>query len=132
MRRLFLAVLMSGLLAVMLSGVAAAGKYVDYGWGLGPNQGEASKVVKVEGPYFCSCTPVPSKKYEGGFGTSVMFEGKAHLYGVTVKSGNGAWFKLAYKGCGRYEIYGNKDISNFVIWTCPCGPSAPGDYYIVK
>ena len=129
MRPLCLAVLMGGLLAVMLSGVAAAGEYVDYGWGFGPNQGEASKVVPVEGPDIDTCTPVPSRKYEGGFGKSVTIEGTAHLYGVTVKSGKDAWFELADEGCGKYEIYGDKDISNLVIWTCPF---AGGDYYIVK
>ena len=132
MRRLSMAVLMSGLLAMMLSGVAAAGKYVDHGWGHGPNQGEASKVMKLQGPDTCTCDPVPSKKYEGDFGKSVSIEGSAHLYGVTVKSGKSAWFELVYQGCGRYDIQGDKDISNLVIWTCPCGPSVTGDYYIVK
>jgi hypothetical protein len=133
MRRLSMAVLMSGLLTVMLSGVAAAGKYVDYyGWGYGPNQGEASKVVKLEGPDTCTCEPVPSKKYEGDFGKTVTIEGSAQLYGVTVKSGRDARFELVYQGCGRYDIQGDKDISNLVIWTCPCGPSVTGDYYIVK
>ena len=52
--------------------------------------------------------------------------GQAHLYGVTVKSGKGATFELVYNSCGKYEIVGTKDISNFVIWTCPCVPNGAG------
>jgi hypothetical protein len=125
-KRLMAALLMSSLLAVMLSGVVAAGKYVDYGWGPGPNQGEASKVVKVLGPYSIKCTPVPGVKQEGDFGKIVMIEPKAYLYGVTVKSGKDATFELVDKGCGKYEIRGTKDISNFVVWTCPWFPNGNG------
>jgi hypothetical protein len=120
MKRMIMALVMSGLLAAMLSGVAAAGgKTVDYGWGDGPNQGEESKVVLVPGPAFCTCVPVPSMKYEGSFGKIESIDPDGSLYGVSVKSGKNAEFKLVYVGCGKYEIRGTKDISNFVIWTCP-------------
>jgi hypothetical protein len=127
-RRLLLAALTIGLLAAMLPGTALAGdKTVDYGWGAGPNQGEVSKVVLVPGPFTCPCTtPVPSEKYEGYFGTSVMIESDVTICGATVKSGRDAEFWLEYKGCGEYELYGTKDISNYVIWTCPCLANGAG------
>jgi hypothetical protein len=44
-----------------------------------------------------------------------------------VKSGNNANFNLHVEGWdnGKYwvKIYGDKDISNFVVWTCPCVPN---------
>ena len=127
-KRLLMALLTIGLLAAMLPGTAlAGGKMVDYGWGPGPNQGEASKVIPLRNYDVNCCVPVASKKYEGGFGTWKYIKASAPIYGVTVKSGKDAHFDLKVIGWkdGKYwvKIYGDKDISNFVVWTCPCYPN---------
>ena len=123
-KRLFMVLLTIGLLAAMAPGTAlAGGKTVDYGWGPGPNQGEFSKVIPLRNDAVNCCVPVASKKYEGDFGTWKYIKASAPIYGVTVKSGKNAnfWLKDIGWKYGKYwvKIYGDKDISNFVIWTCP-------------
>ena len=117
-KRLLMAVLTIGLLAAMLPGVALAN---DNG---APNQGDPSKVVKVEAPWGC-CDPIPGNKVEGGnLGRYEKIWSYYPIDFVTVKSGNGASFWLHDSGYdyGKYwvEIKGTKDISNYVVWTCPC------------
>jgi hypothetical protein len=130
-KRLLMVLLTIGLLAAMAPGTALAGdKTVDYGWGPGPNQGDMSKVIPLRNYGVNCCTPVPSHKYEGDFGTYKWVYAYAPIYGVTVKSGKNADFDLYVKGWhnGKYwvKIYGDKDISNFVVWTCPCGANGAG------
>jgi hypothetical protein len=123
-KRLLMALLTIGLLAAMLPGAALAGH--DNPYGDGPNQGRPDMVLKVEAQWGC-CVPVASKKYEGDFGTYQKVWSYSPIDFVSVKSGKDAYVKWSssWKEGSKYYVAFklSKDISNFVIWTCPCVPS---------
>jgi hypothetical protein len=98
-----------GGLAAAVAAPAAAG-YV--------NQGDRDKVLKVYGPAKCN-DPVPGKKVEGGLGTVIQFSSYAPIAKVTIKSGKGAYVVYKYIGTYYGKVKLSKDVSNYVVWTCP-------------
>ena len=84
-----------------------------------PNQGDPSKVLKVDNPHVSCQSPVPGKKVEGNFGRYIEVYANAPIDFVTVKSGQGAsvvYASFQYKS-GKIKL--SKDVSNYVVWTCP-------------
>jgi hypothetical protein len=97
------------LLAVAIAVPAALGNV---------NQGDPSKVLTVYGPAKCDY-PVPGKKIEGGLGHVIHFSSYHPIAKVTIKSGQGAY--VVWKDIGTYygKVKLSKDVSNYVVWTCP-------------
>jgi hypothetical protein len=87
--------------------------------GEAPNQGDPDKVIKVDNPNVWCKYPVPGKKVEGGFGQTIHVSGSHPIDFVTIKSGQGAY--VVYKAFDKYwgKIKLSKDVSNYVVWTCP-------------
>jgi hypothetical protein len=116
-KRVALSLLTVGLVALLLPGAVAAG-----GSGA-PNQGDPSKVLTVDNPYEY-CDAVPGYKVEGDFGQYIKIWSKDPIDFVTVKSGRDASVLWSDTGedYGKYWIKFklSKDISNYVVWTCPC------------
>jgi hypothetical protein len=133
-KRILMALLTVGLLAAMLPGAAIAGeKTVDYPWGSGPNQGkyDATKFVVVPGGASC-CEPISGEKVEGDLGRYQKVYSYYPIAFISVKSGKDVELKWSYAGFdydkGKYyvEFKLTKDISNYVVWTCPCVPNGVG------
>ena len=128
-KRLLMALLTIGLLAAVLPGAALAGdRTVEYPWGNGPNQGkyDEAKFVVVPGGASC-CTPVYGTKVEGGnLGRYEKVYSEYPIAFISVKSGKGVelkWSNDGYsssKGMWYVTFKLTKDISNYVVWTCPC------------
>lgn len=85
----------------------------------GPNQGDPSKVIKVNNPKVWCKAPVPGPKVEGGLGRTITFSASNPIDFVTVKSGEGAFVVSKWFGIKKGKITLNKDVSNYVVWTCP-------------
>ena len=116
MRSRFVVVVLGVLLAVAV--VAAQAGAVDV-----PNQGDPSKVLKVNNPNVSCDDPVPTEKVEGDFTQRIKVWSKYPIDYVTVKSGKNAYVVSSDFGTymGKYwaEIKLSKDVSNYVIWKCP-------------
>jgi hypothetical protein len=84
-----------------------------------PNQGDPDKVIKVNNPNVWCAYPVPGKKFEGDFGQTIHVSASSPIDFVTVKSGKDAY--VVYKTFDTYwgKIKLSKDVSNYVVWTCP-------------
>ena len=97
-------------LAVVAAPAAAGGA---------PNQGDPDKVLKVDNPNVWCDYPVPGKKVEGDFGRTISVYSSNPIDFVTVKSGQGAYVVFATfdKFWGKIKL--SKDVSNYVVWTCP-------------
>jgi hypothetical protein len=87
--------------------------------GNAPNQGDPDKVIKVDNPNVWCADPVPGKKIEGGLGQTIHVSASQKIDFVTIKSGQGAY--VVYKTFDKYwgKIKLSKDVSNYVVWTCP-------------
>jgi hypothetical protein len=84
-----------------------------------PNQGDPDKVIRVDNPNVWCEHPVPGNKHEGDFGQTIHVSAGNPIDFVTVKSGQGAY--VVYKTFDKYwgKIKLSKDVSNYVVWTCP-------------
>jgi hypothetical protein len=113
-RRLAARILAVAMLVAMLPSAAVA--HV--------NQGDPSKVLLVNKVYVdCGPDAVPGKKIEGDLGSKITFKSVNPIDYVTVKSGKKAkveWSAFWYEN-GKFwgTIQLNKDVSNYVVWTCP-------------
>lgn len=90
-----------------------------------PNQGDPSKVLTVDNPNVKCAEPVPGAKVEGGLGRTIKVSASDPIDFVTVKSGSGAEVVSASFGTTWGKITLSKDVSNYVVWTCPkkkCDP----------
>ena len=58
-------------------------------------------------------------KVEGNLGTTISFSAAAPIDFVTVKSGQGAVVVSAQFDTTSGQITLSKDVSNYVVWTCP-------------
>ena len=89
--------------------------------GNAPNQGDPSKVLKVDNPHVSCAYPQPGPKIEGGLKRYITFYANAPIDFVTVKSGEKA--SVIHAWFDRYEFKGTikvtQDVSNYVVWTCP-------------
>ena len=63
--------------------------------------------------------PKAGKKVEGNFGRTITVKASAPIDFVTVKSGRGAYVVSAYFSGYSGTIKLSKDVSNYVVWTCP-------------
>jgi hypothetical protein len=104
-------ILAGSLLAAMLPATALAG---------GVNQGDASKVITVDDPLVDCADPVPSEKVEGDMGRWIHGSSNDPIDKVTVKSGRGAEEVYSSFYGDSFSIKLSKDVSNYVVWTCPC------------
>jgi hypothetical protein len=104
-------ILAGGLLAAMLPATALAGDV---------NQGDASKVKTVENLDVDCAYPVPSDKVEGDMGRSIHGTSSDPIDKVTVKSGKDAEVVYSSFYGNSFYIKLSKDVSNYVVWTCPC------------
>jgi hypothetical protein len=112
MRSRFVAVVLGGLVTLAVSVAPATA-------GDGPNQGDPDKVLKVDNPNVWCKDPVPGKKIEGDLGQTIVVYASDPIDFVTVKSGKGAYVVFAKfdKFWGKIKL--SKDVSNYVVWTCP-------------
>jgi hypothetical protein len=87
----------------------------------GENQGNDSKVLTVDNPAVSCESPVAADKVEGDLGPTVEFTTDDPVDFVTVKSGNGAEVVSSSFGATGGSVTLSKDVSNYVVWTCPGG-----------
>jgi hypothetical protein len=109
---------MGKIAALVLGALLALAIAVPAAMGTAPNQGDPSKVLTVYGPAKCDC-PVPGQKIEGGLGRFIHFSSDSPIAKVTIKSGQGAY--VVWSSIGTYygKVKLSKDVSNYVVWTCP-------------
>jgi hypothetical protein len=112
MRSKLAALALGALLALALTaGPAVAGD--------APNQGDPDKVLTVDNPNVSCEYPEPGKKVEGDFGRKIHVWAKDPIDFVTVKSGRDAEVVFAEFDEFKGKIKLSKDVSNYVVWTCP-------------
>ena len=63
--------------------------------------------------------PTPGKKVEGNFGRTIKVSSYHPIDLVTVKSGEGAYVVSSWFDTYKGKITLSKDVSNYVVWTCP-------------
>jgi len=97
---------------VVLAGLSVSGLAV-------ANQGDPDKVLTVDNPNVSCASPVAGPKVEGNLGTTISFSAAAPIDFVTVKSGKGAVVVSAQFDTTSGQITLSKDVSNYVVWTCP-------------
>jgi hypothetical protein len=85
----------------------------------GPNQGDPDKVLTVNNKKVWCKYPKPGPKIEGGLGRTITFSASKPIDKVTVKSGEGAYVVSKWFDMKKGKITLNKDVSNYVVWTCP-------------
>src|SRR5512133_3240583 len=90
------------------------------------NQGDPDKVLTVDNPNVSCASPVAGPKVEGGLGTTISFSAGAPIDFVTVKSGEGAVVVSATFDTTSGTITLSKDVSNYVVWTCPPATTTSG------
>jgi hypothetical protein len=87
----------------------------------GPNQGNPYFVKKADNKYVSCAYPTPGKKFEGAYGRTIYVSAYDPIDYVTIKSGRDAYVVSTsfYDYGKKAKITMSKDVSNFVIWTCP-------------
>lgn len=113
---------MSKVTSVLLAGLVALGVSAPSALATdAPNQGDPSKITKVDNTKVWCKYPTPSAKVEGNFGRTISFHASRPIDFVTVKSGDGAWLVHSWFDSYRYKgtIKMSKDVSNYIVWTCP-------------
>jgi hypothetical protein len=118
-------VLVVGIVLAMtlLVGTAAAGTTC-------VNQGNPDMVLTANNCWVSCCSPMPGPKIEGCFGRCILVTSRCPIDFVTLKSGKDA--EVVWKQFGRWcngtywaKVCLSKDVSNYVVWTCPCCPCCP-------
>jgi len=92
----------------------------------GENQGNESKVLTVDNVAVSCASPAAADKVEGDLGRTVVFATEDPVDFVTVKSGNGATVVSSSFGATGGSVTLSKDVSNYVVWTCPGGEGGGG------
>jgi hypothetical protein len=105
------AVLLVGLVTLSYTGFALA------------DQGNPSKVLTVDNPNVSCESPVAGPKVEGELGPTIVVSAQDPIDFVTVKSGVGAVVVSAQFDTNQGQITLSKDLSSYVVWTCP--PTTP-------
>jgi hypothetical protein len=90
------------------------------------NQSDPDKVLTVDNPNVSCASPVAGPKVEGNLGTTISFSAAAPIDFVTVKSGQGAEVVSAEFDTTSGTITLSKDVSNYVVWTCPPATTTSG------
>ena len=104
---------------VVLAGLSVSGLAL-------ANQGDPDKVLTVDNPNVSCASPVAGPKVEGNLGTTITFSAGAPIDFVTVKSGKGAVVVSAAFDTTSGTITLSKDVSNYVVWTCPPATTTSG------
>lgn len=104
---------------VVLAGLSVSGLAL-------ANQGDPDKVLTVDNPNVSCASPVAGPKVEGNLGTTITFSAGAPIDFVTVKSGKGAVVVSATFDTTSGTITLSKDVSNYVVWTCPPATTTSG------
>src|SRR5512133_3441553 len=104
---------------VVLAGLSVSGLAL-------ANQGDPDKVLTVDNPNVSCASPVAGPKVEGNLGTTITFSAWAPIDFVTVKSGKGAVVVSATFDTTSGTITLSKDVSNYVVWTCPPATTTSG------
>src|SRR5918992_1479018 len=104
---------------VVLTGLSVSGLAL-------ANQGDPDKVLTVDNPNVSCASPVAGPKVEGGLGATISFSAAAPIDFVTVKSGKGAVVVSATFDTTSGTITLSKDVSNYVVWTCPPATTTSG------
>jgi hypothetical protein len=104
---------------VVLAGLSVSGLAL-------ANQGDPDKVLTVDNPNVSCASPVAGPKVEGNLGTTISFSAGAPIDFVTVKSGEGAVVVSATFDTTSGTITLSKDVSNYVVWTCPPATTTSG------
>ena len=104
---------------VVLAGLSVSGLAL-------ANQGDPDKVLTVDNPNVSCASPVAGPKVEGNLGTTISFSAGAPIDFVTVKSGKGAVVVSATFDTTSGTITLSKDVSNYVVWTCPPATTTSG------
>jgi hypothetical protein len=114
-RRAFLlaAAILVGLVTLSFTGLALA------------EQGNPSKVLTVDNPNVSCESPVPGPRVEGELGQTIVVSAVDPIDFVTVKSGVGAVVVSAQFDTNQGQITLSKDISSYVVWTCPPTTTTP-------
>lgn len=105
------AVLLVGLATLSYTGLALA------------DQGNPAKVLTVDNPNVSCESPVQGPKVEGELGPTIIVSAEDPIDFVTVKSGVDAVVVSAQFDTNQGQITLSKEISNYVVWTCP--PTTP-------
>jgi hypothetical protein len=105
------AVLLMGLVTLSYTGLALA------------DQGNPAKVLTVDDPNVSCESPVHGPKVEGDLGPTIIVSAEDPIDFVTVKSGVDAVVVSAQFDTNQGQITLSKDISSYVVWTCP--PTTP-------
>jgi hypothetical protein len=87
------------------------------------DQGNQSKVLTVDNPNVSCESPVAGPKVEGELGRTIVVSAEDPIDFVTVKSGVGAVVVSAQFDTSQGQITLSKDVSSYVVWTCP--PTTP-------
>jgi hypothetical protein len=90
------------------------------------SQGDPDKVLTVDNPNVSCASPVAGPQVEGQLGTTISFSAAAPIDFVTVKSGQGAVVVSAQFDTTTGQITLSKDVSNYVVWTCPPATTTTG------
>src|SRR5215218_1162245 len=104
---------------VVLAGLSVSGLAL-------ANQGDPDKVLTVDNPNVSCASPVAGPTVEGNLGTTISFSAGAPIDFVTVKSGEGAVVVSATFDTTSGTITLSKDVSNYVVWTCPPATTPSG------
>jgi hypothetical protein len=107
------AVLLVGLVTLSYAGLALA------------EQADPSKVLTVDNPNVSCESPVAGTKVEGELGRTITVSAEDPIDFVRVKSGVGAVVVSAQFDTNRGQITLSKDVSSYVVWTCPPTTTTP-------
>jgi hypothetical protein len=89
------------------------------------NEGNPSMVLTVDNQNVSCESPVQGPKIEGDFGQTIVVSAEDPIDFVTVKSGVGAFVVSAEFDTNQGQITLSKDISGYVVWTCPSTTPPP-------
>jgi hypothetical protein len=84
---------------------------------------DPAKVLTVDNPNVSCESPVAGPKVEGELGRTIIVSADDPIDFVKVKSGVGAAVVSAQFDTNQGQITLSKDVSSYVVWTCP--PSTP-------
>src|SRR6266487_133954 len=84
---------------------------------------DPSKVLTVDNPNVSCKSPVAGPKVEGELGQTIIVSAEDPIDFVKVKSGVGAVVVSAQFDTNQGQITLSKDVSSYVVWTCP--PTTP-------
>jgi hypothetical protein len=86
---------------------------------------DPAKVLTVDNPNVSCQSPVTGPKVEGDLGRTIVVSAEDPIDLVTVKSGRGAVVVSAEFDTHQGQITLSKDVSSYVVWTCPPTTTTP-------